>query len=164
VPALVLSVPVAGRRADGPHDLGNRSGVRPVLVPTGLAPHERLELLARGSAGWRHRPRGQSSAALAAGFRALAALHLLPLVLDHQRLVHTFVTNVPGPPAHLALGGRRVAEVLPAAVTPGNVGVSFDLLSYADAMVVTVVADPRLLPDQDRLTADLGEGLAALLA
>jgi WS/DGAT/MGAT family acyltransferase len=164
VPSLVLSVPVAGRRADGPHDLGNRSGVRPVSVPTGLASSERLLLLARASAGWRDRPRGQSSAALAAGFRALAALHLLPLVLDHQRLVHSFVSNVPGPPAPLTLGGRRVAEVLPAAVTPGNVGVSFGLLSYADAMVLTVVADPRLLPDQNRLTADLGEGLAALLA
>jgi hypothetical protein len=45
------------------------------------------------------------------------------------------------------------------AVTPGNVGVTFDVLSYAGQLVVTVVADPDILPDQDVLTGLLAEEL-----
>ena len=96
-------------------------------------------------------------------FRALGTLHLFQLFIDHQRLVHTFVTNVRGPETPVQFAGHRVARVIPAAVTPGNVGVCFDILSYAGGLVVTVVADPDILPEQDLLTSLLVEELAGLL-
>ena len=42
--------------------------------------------------------------------------------------------------------------MIPVAVTPGNVGVCFDILSYAGDLVVTVVADPDVVAEQDLLT------------
>jgi hypothetical protein len=54
--------------------------------------------------------------------------------------------------------------VIPLAITPGNVGVCFDILSYAGGLVVTVVADLAIVPEQDLLTSVLAEELAQLLA
>jgi hypothetical protein len=50
------------------------------------------------------------------------------------------------------------------AVNPGNVGVSYDVLSYAGTLGVTVVADPDVVPDLDRLTELLSGALARLCA
>ncbi|HET7801430.1 MAG TPA: WS/DGAT domain-containing protein, partial [Humibacillus xanthopallidus] len=99
--------------------------------------------------------RGRSSVPLGLGFRALARLGAFQPFIDHQRLVHTFVTNVRGPRVPWHVGGRPVTSVVPVAVTPGNVGVSFDVLSYAGRLTVSVVADPAVVPDQDALTASL---------
>ena len=96
-------------------------------------------------------------------FRALGALGLFQVFIDHQRLVHTFVTNVRGPEAPVHFAGHRISRVIPAAVTPGNVGVCFDILSYAGGLVVTVVADPDLVPEQDQLTSLLVEEFTGLL-
>ena len=54
-------------------------------------------------------------------------------------------------------------DVLGAAVTPGNVGVCFDILSYAGDLVVTVVADPDIVAEQDQLTSLLAEEFTGLL-
>ena len=54
--------------------------------------------------------------------------------------------------------------MIPLAITPGNVGVCFDILSYAGRLVVTVVADPDIVPEQDLLTSLLAEEFAQLLA
>jgi len=42
--------------------------------------------------------------------------------------------------------------------------VCFDILSYSGRLVVTVVADPNIVPEQDLLTNLLAEELAQLLA
>jgi hypothetical protein len=42
--------------------------------------------------------------------------------------------------------------------------VCFDILSYAGGLVVTVVADLAIVPEQDLLTSVLAEELARLLA
>jgi hypothetical protein len=106
--------------------------------------------------------RGASSGPLGVAFRALAHLGAFQLFIDHQRLIHTFVTNVRGPAVPWHVAGHRVTSVVPLAITPGNVGVSFDILSYAGQLVVTLVADPAVVPDQDLLTAALADELAHL--
>jgi hypothetical protein len=170
---LIVSVPVAaapgaGRgtdRADaGRPGAGNRTGVRPVAVPLHPDPAVRLREVAAWSRRWRAAPRAQSAAPLSFAFRGLGRIGLLGPLLARQRLVHTFVSNVRGPAEPLTLAGRRVAEVVPVAVSPGNVGVAFDALSYAEQLVVTVVADPDLLPEQERLTEDLRAELLGQLA
>ena len=78
--------------------------------------------------------------------------------------MNTFVTNVRGPEETVEIAGHRVLAVIPVALVTGNVGVAFDVLSYADRLVVTVVADPGLVPDQDELTRGLATELRLLAA
>jgi WS/DGAT C-terminal domain len=77
------------------------------------------------------RERGESAGPLGMTFRGLARVRLFQALIDHQPLVNTFVTNVRGPTEPLHFSGHRVRSIIPVAVTPGNVGVTFDVLSYA---------------------------------
>ena len=108
--------------------------------------------------------RGTSAGPMGLVFRAMGALRIFQVFIDHQRLVHTFVTNVRGPQAPVHFAGHPITTVIPLAITPGNVGVCFDILSYAGSLVVTVVADPDIVPEQDLLTNLLAEELAQILA
>jgi diacylglycerol O-acyltransferase len=163
-PALVLSIPVSSRAATTAADLGNHVGVLPLRVPAIASRTDRLSHIARLTRAWRTGPRGESAAPMAAGFRLLAELGLFQPFINHQRLVNTFVTNIRGPEKVVDIAGLRVLEVIPIAVVPGNVGVAFDILSYGDQLVVSMVADPVLVPDQDLLTAELTEELKHLVA
>lgn len=174
--ALIVSVPISGRGEAASGDLGNANGVVPVRVPTSpdaqvrlraiaevMAPHrqhaldQRVGRAARSSAG-----RASSSGPLGVAFRLLARVGLFQAFIDRQRLVHTFVTNLRGPRDPLHVAGHRVRSVLPVAITPGNVGVTFDVLSYAGTLGITVVADPDVVSDQAELTAALERELRAL--
>jgi diacylglycerol O-acyltransferase / wax synthase len=48
-------------------------------------------------------------------------------------------------------------------VNPGNIGVSFDVLSYAGVLGVTVVSDPQIVTEPDGLVEELAAVLARLL-
>jgi WS/DGAT/MGAT family acyltransferase len=162
---LVASVPVSARRGTTATRLGNDTGVRPLAIPTQGDPFRRLELVAQSSrlaAARAEGGRAASAAPLLAVFRGLARVGLLRWFINHQRLVHTFVTNVRGPADPLQLMGHRVAEIVPVAISPGNVGVTFDVLSYAGQLVVTVVADPVIVPDHQQVADDLTADLARL--
>ena len=97
-------------------------------------------------------------------FRALGRLGLFQPFIDHQRLVNTFITNVRGPDQILTLGGHRIVEIIPVAVTPGNVAVTFDILSYAGQVGITIVSDPDLVPEYSVLAGLLSEELHDLVA
>lgn len=99
---------------------------------------------------------------MGAVFRLLGRMRVFQAVIDRQRLVHTFESNLRGPATPLSLAGRPVLRVVPGSVQPGNVGVSFTALSYAGVLGVTVVADPVVVPDHYRVAADLAGALAAL--
>ena len=160
---LVVSVPISSRLATTADQLGNQTGVVPMTLPTTPDPHERLERVASISKERRSGPRGASAGPMGVVFRALGRLGLFQPFINRQRLVNTFVTNVRGPAGVMALGGHRVVALVPVAVNPGNVGVSFDVLSYAGQLGVTVVADPDVVPDQHLLTGLLAAELARLL-
>jgi hypothetical protein len=160
---LVVSVPVSSRRAASADDPGNRAGVVPMTLPTAGPPSERLESIAAISRVRRAGPPGTSAGPMGVVFRGLARVGLFQPFIDRQRLVNTFVTNVRGPVTALSLGGRQVSALVPVAVNPGNVGVSFDVMSYAGRLGITVVADPDVVPDQDDLTALLEDELEQLL-
>lgn len=160
---LVVSVPISARREATGGELGNRTGVRPLAIPLLTDPDARLRAIADMSSGRRGASRGASAGPMGAVFRTLGALGVFQLFIDHQRLVHTFVTNIHGPESAVHFAGHRVGTVIPAAVTPGNVGVCFDVLSYAGRLVVPVVADPDIVPEQALLTDLLDEELTALI-
>ena len=108
--------------------------------------------------------RGHSALILGWLFRGLGRLHLGQYFLDHQRLVHTFETNLRGPQARVRIAGCEVVQIVPMAVNPGNVGVSFDVLSYAGGLVIAIVADPVAVPELDQLAAFVADQLDALTA
>ena len=144
----MVSVPVSARSATTAGELGNRVGVMPLAVPLTGDRAERLAAVVRQRARLGvGAPRGSSGAATSMGFRTLAALGLFEPFVNRQRLVHTFVTNLRGPTEPILLAGGRVTRVVPMAITPGNVTVSFDVLSLAGRLVVTVVSDPTRLPE-----------------
>ena len=158
---LVVSMPVSRRAPGDAGALGNETGVAPVRVPAVPDAGRRLAAVLAVRARVRAPGRGSSSAVLTPAFRALAGLGAFQVFIDHQRLVHTFVTNVRGPAERLAIGGCEVSVVVPLALNPGNVAVSFDVLSYAGTLGVALVCDPVLVPESAWLADRLREELAA---
>ena len=108
-------------------------------------------------------PRASSGVVLSVLFRGLAALGVFAWFVDHQRLVHTFLTNLRGPAEPLALAGAPIRRIVPVALTPGNTTISFDVLSYAGRLLVSVVYDPDHACDhallRDALEDELREEL-----
>jgi diacylglycerol O-acyltransferase len=162
VRSLVVSVPFAPSPRSGVPDLGNHSGVVPVRLPTLGSFADRLGVTAaRTRAAKRHR-RAASTALLAPAFTLLDRLGLYQYFVDHQRLIHTFVSNVRGPEQGLALLGCPLVELVPLSLASGNVTVAFTALSYRGRLVTTINADPRTCPDVDRLRQALADELTVL--
>ncbi|WP_406830102.1 wax ester/triacylglycerol synthase domain-containing protein [Pedococcus sp. KACC 23699] len=157
---LVVSVPVSGRPAGRGGELGNAVGVLPVRI---RLDGDRRSRLADVRAQRRRLPagagRGSSVRLMSPVFRALASVGLFQLFIGHQRLVHTFETNVRGPSGPLSLAGATVRRAVPVAVNPGNVTVSFDVLSAAGRLVVSIVSDPDRVPDHEVLRSALRDEL-----
>ena len=158
---VVVSVPVSRRAQGDAAALGNSTGVVPVRVPAVPDAATRLAALVAERGRVRAPGRGGSAAVLTPVFRGLAAVGAFQAFVDHQRLVHTFVTNVRGPEQRLRFVGTEVVAVVPVAVNPGNVTVSFDVLSYAGTLVVTLVCDPGLVPESAWLAGRVTAGLTA---
>jgi diacylglycerol O-acyltransferase / wax synthase len=159
---LVVSVPVSGRPSATADRLGNNTGVRPITVPTLADDNARLAEIISLTRTSRELARASSAGPLGLAFRALSRLGLFPTFIEHQRLVHTFETNMRGPTEPLSFGGHRVSAVVPAAVNPGNIGVAFDALSYAGVLSVTLVTDPDIVEELDPLTHSLSAAYARL--
>jgi WS/DGAT/MGAT family acyltransferase len=160
---VLVSVPVSGRPAASSTDLGNKVGVLPVAVP--LVEDRTLRLTAVREQRRRlgtSAPRGSSGVVLSVLFRTLAAMGVFPWFVRRQRMVHTFLTNLRGPAEPLSLAGSRIRRVVPVAAVPGNVTVSFDALSYAGRLLVSVVYDPDHLPDHGLLRGALQDEMSEL--
>ncbi|MFI7003427.1 wax ester/triacylglycerol synthase domain-containing protein [Nocardia sp. NPDC050175] len=160
---LVISVPISGRHAAAPSELGNNTGVRPISIPAIDDDATRLtDIVAVSKALNRSTVRASSAVPLGGVFRLLHRTGMFEVFIEHQRLVHTFETNLRGPATALHLAGHRVAGLVPVVATPGNVGVTFAVLSYAGTLSITVIADPDIVTDQDRLTDALAARLERL--
>ena len=145
-PDLVLraSVPVSLRASGAAPAAGNQVGVMIVPLPVGEAdPFRRLESIARSTAEWRRRPRASMSWNLGSTLVQRGAIH----VMNHQRVVNLFVSNVPGPPVPLYFAGARVLEVFQVGVLQGNISLAVGVLSYAGRVGIDVVADADVCPD-----------------
>ena len=163
VDSLVLSVPYSARSSAQATRLGNetgssRSGSR--STSTYRPGSTQSPACHATSAHARAQPRPLHSASPSGASPGSGALQWF---VDHQRLVNSFVTNVHGPATPWNFCGCTVSRLVPVAVTPGNVAVTFDVLSYAGTLGITVVTDPEVVPDDTPLTAHLLEGLASLV-
>jgi diacylglycerol O-acyltransferase len=160
---LVVSVPVSGRRSTTTDRLGNDTGVRPIAVPSLADDHARLAEIITMTRSNAALQRASSAVPLGLAFRGLSRLGLFRLFVEHQRLVHTFETNVRGPTEPVFLGGHPIRAIIPAAINPGNVGVSFDVLSYAGVLSVTIVSDPQIVSEPQRLADALNDVFTRLM-
>jgi len=164
VPALVVSIPVSSRDQANVHELGNRSGVIPLLLPATGTFRARLAAIASITRAAKSHQRGASTAVLGPVFRLLAKIGLYQRFINHQRLIHTFVSNIKGPPAPLSLLGCPITDIVPLSVATGNVTVSFTALSYHRSLVITIAADPDTCPDLHYLHQELQHQLDLLTA
>ena len=151
VDEIVATVMVAAAGGSAGGSAGNQAGIAPIALPTGGTLADRLPTI-----GARTRPRmqarrGASAGPLGAAMALLARLHLLRWCIDHQRMVHTFVTNLRGPADSVRIAGVTVTGLVPISLATGNVTVAFAAMSYAGTMTVTVVTDPTQHPDRDVL-------------
>lgn len=158
---VVISVPVSARRSATSGELGNRVGVMPVRVPLRLPADQTLAEVARRTSAMRSSRRGSSSALIAPAFRALAALGLFAGMIDRQRLVNSFLTNMRGPQQPLTMGGATIRLIAPVTIAAGNVAAAFAALSYAGRLAVTVIVDPDIAPELDQLAAVVEDELLA---
>ncbi len=159
---VVVSVLVAPSTA-GDAGPGNRAGVMPLRLSTSGGIEERLRAVAAATRARKQGARGASTALLAPVFRGLAAVGLLRWFIDHQRMVNTFVTNVPGPRDSVTLAGLPVVEMQAVSLTTGNVTVAFAVLSYAGTLTMTIAADPDQVSDLDTLVAALHDEFRQLV-
>jgi hypothetical protein len=150
VDELIVSVPVSTRRSTTAAHLGNNTAVMPVALPTDGDIWSRLTRIAAITRA--HKKSVRSATPI---FRVLKAIGIADWFMNHQRLVHTFVTNVHGPDHPMRLGGARIVGLIPLSATTGNVTVAFAALSYIDTFTITVVADPDHVPDLLVLTETL---------
>ncbi|MBB3084428.1 wax ester/triacylglycerol synthase domain-containing protein [Geodermatophilus sabuli] len=166
VDPVSVTVVVSARRSAGPADLGNATTPLVVTVPVAGDPVARLARFAGTIRAARDTATGPPVIALLGPvFRVLAAAGGYRLYLRHQRRFHTLVSNLRGPDRPLAVAGRPVEVIVPvAAGEAGNVTVSFDALSYAGTLTVTVIADAEHVPDLPVLTTALQEQLDALVS
>lgn len=153
--AVTVSVPVSARQQASGGQLGNQVGVMPVALPVGGGLAARVTQIAAVTRERKRAAPGTSAALLGPLFRLLAPTRLLRWYFNHQRLVHTFATNLRGPAQPLTFAGARVQAVIPIPNTTGNVPVTFAALSYAGTLWLTVLSDPAQLPDVGVLTAAL---------
>ncbi len=164
VDEFMISVPFSARRATTAGDLGNQSGA--ILLPvSGVGkPKEALQTLAIASRAAKRQTPGASNALLGPLFRMPARVGLYQRFIDSQQLIHTFVSNLRGPPEHLSFLGCPVTNIIPLSLAPGNITVSFVALSYAGHLAITVVADPDACPDLTALRDALVEEIGVLTA
>lgn len=162
VTELVVSVPVSARASTTSHDLGNQVGVMPVRAPVHGSVPARLARVAELTRAQKTQARGASAALVGPVFRLLAAARLFRWFVDRQRLVNSFLTNMPGPTAPLTFAGARVLRIIPVTITAGNVGVAFAALSYAGRLTVSVIVDPDVVPESDAVAEAVAGELRAV--
>lgn len=163
VDEFVISVPFSARHEAGASDLGNQSGVIPLRIRGVGDPAHRLELVAEDTRAAKQTQPGASTALLGPFFRLLAWAGLYRRFISHQRLIHTFVTNLRGPQTRLSFLGNPITGLIPLTVATGNVTISFAVLSYANSLTITLIADPDACPDLSGLQDILTEELAGYL-
>ncbi|WP_370962533.1 wax ester/triacylglycerol synthase domain-containing protein [Amycolatopsis sp. cg9] len=143
VGTFAVAVPVSGRRPGRGGALGNAVSPMLVRVPGTGDVAGRLERVAAEVRAGKAAATGPPPIAVLGGlFRLLAAAGGYRWYLNHQHRMHTLVSHVRGPAEPVTFGGLPVGSAIPVAVgDAGNLGVFFEVLSYAGTVTISVVAD-----------------------
>ena len=163
VEGLVLRafVPVSLHTEQPGQARGNLDGGMIVPLPIG-EPEDvrRLEMIAAETTLRKARRRPQGATLFPNVPIQRAALRLV----HRQRVMNTYVANVPGPPIPLYFAGAPVLEVFPVVPIMANVSLGLGALSYAGQFNLTAVADRELCPDLEVFVQGVRRSLDALAA
>jgi WS/DGAT/MGAT family acyltransferase len=158
-------VPVYLRGRAGDPELGNHFGLVFVPLPIGdAAVVDRLTRIKRTM----DEIKGAEDALVALG--VLGAMGLASEGIERigvdifTRKASLLVTNVPGPPAHLHLAGRRLDSVMVWAPMSGSIGTGVSLLTYAGQLRVGVTCDARLVARPSAVVAGFERQVQAMIA
>jgi WS/DGAT/MGAT family acyltransferase len=157
-------VPVNLRPLEEAHELGNRFGLAPLVLPVGIVnPIERVyEVRRRMSA-----LKGSYQPLLAFGVLALAGVLVKgaqdALLETFSRKATAVMTNVPGPSAPLRFCGSTLRQTMFWVPASGNIGLGVSILSYAGGVQFGIVADTARCPDPQALIAQFEPQFEALL-
>lgn len=72
------------------------------------------------------------------------------------------VSNVPGPPVPIYLGGARMEGIYPVSAIADGVGLNVTLFSYRDDLQLGLVADREMVPDIWDLMADFHDEMDSM--
>jgi diacylglycerol O-acyltransferase / wax synthase len=152
-------VPVSLHTGQPGEARGNLDGAMIVPLPVGEREEiTTLHMIATETVERRKRSRPQGSSLFRNRPIQKAALRLAP----HQRVMNTYVANVPGPPTPLHFAGAPVLEVFPVVPLIGNVSVGVGALSYSSQFNMTAVADRDLCPDLEVFVDGMRRSLGVL--
>jgi WS/DGAT/MGAT family acyltransferase len=146
-----------------PRNLGNKFGLVMLPLPVGTSgSYRRLVEVHRRMDEIKH----TRNAAVSYGI--LSAAGVTPETVE-RRIVDMFsakstavMTNVPGPREPVYFAGSEVRTVLVWAPTSGHIGMSVSIFSYRGEVTVGLMVDAMLVPDPDRIVAELEQELGVL--
>ena len=166
---LHVAVPVSIRHTSDAEGLGNRTSS--MIVPLHVDEPDVARRLEKIAVDTRRLKAERARLAL----NGLMDSAFVPPVMHrnaerftrNQRLVHLFLSNVPGPDEPLAMAGTTIGDVVPVVPLTGNVPIAIGAISYAGTITLGIRHCPDRVPDIDRCTravADAVEELAATTA
>lgn len=126
-------------------ELGNETGI--LTVPLRLGQSDNARQLAEIAAATRAVKSDRPASAGVAVSYLMTRAGLGRALYRRQRQTNLFTTNVIGPGLPLRFAGARVVEMAAVTSLGGNVTLSFAMLSYADALTITVVGDAAGCPE-----------------
>jgi diacylglycerol O-acyltransferase len=170
---LIAAVPVSIRTSDQAGTAGNEISGMTIALGTHIEdPRERLTAI-------RDQTRNAKVFALALGARTLTEISaLMPGALigmaaratirrpemGMERLIHTSVSNIPGPTSSLYTCGARMVRLHATGPLLDGMALFHVITSYEGTFTVTVFACRETLPDIDYYATCLDDSFASLLA
>jgi WS/DGAT/MGAT family acyltransferase len=156
-------IPVNLRTAEHAHDLGNRFGLVPLVLPIGIAnPVERVYEVRRRMTALK----GSTQPLLAFALLAVAGLMIKPAqdaLLDYFGCKTTaVVTNVPGPREKLKILGSTLEQCMFWVPQSGNVGLGISILSYGGGVQFGVISAASLCPRPQQIIDEFQPEFAKL--
>lgn len=147
-------VPVNLRPLEKAHQLGNRFGLVPLVLPIGIAnPVQRVYAVKRRM----NELKGSYQPVLAFGVLAIAGLLIKPV---QHALLNLFakkatavMTNVPGPKEPLTFCGSTLRQTMFWVPQSGDIGMGLSILSYGGGVQFGLITDSTLCPDPEAIIA-----------
>jgi diacylglycerol O-acyltransferase / wax synthase len=157
-------VPVNLRPMAEAHQLGNRFGLVPLVLPIGIAnPIERVFAVRARMAELK----GSYQPLLAFAVLAMAGLLIKPVqhtLLNYfARKATAVMTNVPGPREPLKFCGSTLEQVMFWVPQSGDIGMGLSILSYGGGVQFGLITDRKLCPDPQAITAKFRQEFESLL-
>jgi diacylglycerol O-acyltransferase len=173
---LVAAVPMSVRPEDqrGTGETGNRLSMLFVPLHSEIAdPLERLRVTAASAqsaksenALFGSRTLGELAEVLdPLGTTAALELYSRAGLADrHRPPVNAVVSNVPGPPMPIYLGGAKALSLFPMGPVVESVGLNLTVLSYRNHLDVGLLAESALVPEANDVLRHLRPAFDALVA